>query len=448
MISTIKKIFVVCCFCLSSFCFAEGERVVVNVNEGVMKAIKIALHLHGNGYDKKSPVIQRFLEVVQNDLQSTFLFKAIPNAAFMQYLKGVDSEPAYALWRTINAQYLMNAEITIANEQLTVKFVLYDILSERPISTFSVSGSASEWRKAAHMVANGVYERIIGEKGYFDTKILYVDIQKSRRGIRRHRLAMMDYDGHNVQYITNGNTMVLTPRFSPKGDEFCFFAYKEKIVNGRRIPLSGSVYRYNLHTKKTQLIAQFKGMTYAPRYSPDGNSMIFSLSKHGSSSIYRLDLITKKVTKLTKGRCIDTSPCYSPDGKYIVFNSDRGGTPQLYIMEADGSNIRRLSFGKGRYATPVWSPRGDWIAFTRFGAEGFFIGVIHPDGTGERMLAAGYLVESPSWSPNGRVVMFANQNPGRIDQLYSVDITGYNKHIIKTPGNAIDPEWSAKTGMR
>jgi TolB protein len=185
-------------------------------------------------------------------------------------------------------------------------------------------------------------------------------------------------------------------------------------------------------------------MTYAPRYSPDGNSLIFSLSRRGSSSIYTLDLASKQMTRLTKGNCIDTSPCYSPDGKYVVFNSDRGGTQQLYIMNADGTDVRRLSFGKGRYATPVWSPRGDWIAFTKFGRDGFFIGVIRPDGSGERMLASGYLVEGPTWSPNGRVVMFSHKDYARNEKIFSVDITGYNKHAIPTPMNAIDPEWAAR----
>ena len=203
------------------------------------------------------------------------------------------------------------------------------------------------------------------------------------------------------------------------------------------------MYRYDLGNGRTELISRFKGMSYAPRYSPDGRKLVFSLSERGSSSIYELELSNKLITRLTRGRCIDTSPCYSPDGKQIVFNSDRGGAQQLYIMDADGSNVRRLSFSRGRYATPVWSPRGDWIAFTKFGSGGFYIGVIRPDGSGERMLASGYLVEGPTWSPNGRVVMFSHQDYNKRNKIFSVDITGYNKHEIATPNEAIDPEWSA-----
>ncbi len=456
MMSFVKKTFLTLCVVMFSICSvrADEKRVVVNINEGVMKPINIALHLN----DGVPSLKDRFLSVVTNDLQSTGLFRAIPNGAFMQKLNGVNQVPNFSLWKTIKAEYLMNAETKLVNGKFSVEFALYDVSSSEKIRVFALSGDIREWRKAAHMVANIVYERIIGETGYFDTKVLYVATEKDRRGQKKYRLAIMDQDGHNNQYLTKGNTTVLTPRFSPNGDEFSFFSYREKIVNGRRIPLDAQVYRYDLKTRRMMKSLNLKGMTYAPRYSPDGKSLIFSLSEKNRSgrvvsSIFRYDLRTKKLVRITDARkffCIDTSPCYSPDGKYIVFNSDRGGNQQLYIMDSDGSNIRRLSFGKGRYATPVWSPRGDWIAFTKFGRDGFFIGIIRPNDTNsatERMLASGYLVEGPTWAPNGRVIMYSQQDYARREKIYSVDITGYNKHAVKTPGNAIDPEWSAKVDL-
>ncbi|MDR2067770.1 MAG: Tol-Pal system beta propeller repeat protein TolB [Holosporaceae bacterium] len=421
-----------------------NDSVVINVNKGVMKPISIAINL----FDPADAIKDKFLQVVKNDLQGTFLFRTIAEPAFMQDLKGINDEPNFQLWKTIRSEYLVNAEVAVNLKKISVKLILYDVLSEAKVGMMTISGDETDWRKMAHLVANNIYERIIGEKGYFDTKILYVALQKRAFGKKTHRLAIMDQDGYDHKFLTDGKNIVLTPRFSPNGKEFSFFSYREKIVNGRRIPISASVYRYNFANGKTELIAQFNGMTYAPRYSPSGNLLIFSLSHHGSSSIYTFDLVTKRVTRLTKGRCIDTSPCYSPDGSQIVFNSDRGGTPQLYIMDADGSNIKRLSFSKGRYATPVWSPRGDWIAFTKFGAGGFFIGVIRPDGSGERMLASGRLVEGPTWAPNGRVVMYSHQDYSRKERIYSVDITGYNKREISTPGNAMDPEWSTKDGSQ
>ena len=419
--------------------FKSDAEVVINVNKGVMKPVSIAINL----FDSTNSIENQILDVITNDLQSTYLFRAIPKAAFMQNLQGISASPVFALWKQINAQYLVNIEVQNKGDKIFLTLALYDVLSEMKVSTFSASGNSADWRKISHLAANNIYERVTGEKGYFDTKFLYVSLNKQERGKKLYRLAMMDQDGFNHKFLTSGNSIVLTPRFSPDGRECAFFTYKEKVVNGRRIATSASIYRYHFSSGRVELIANFKGMTYSPRYSPDGRLLIFSLSDRGSSSIYTFNLRSRKVTRLTRVRCIDTSPCYSPDGKYIVFNSDRGGVQQLYIMNADGSNVRRLSFSKGRYATPVWSPRGDWIAFTKFGHGGFYIGVIRPDGSGERMLASGYLVEGPTWSPNGRVVMFSHQDYSKRNKIFSVDITGYNKREVATPFEAIDSEWSA-----
>lgn len=435
---------------------ADSGRVVVDINEGVMKPVNVALHI----YDNSQSLEEEFLSVIKDDLQSTGLFKAIPNTAFMQKLQGVDQTPDFDSWRIIKTEYLMNAEVKQVEDNISIGFALYDVSSCSKIHIFSLSGRREEWRKMAHKVANAIYQRVVGEEGYFDTKVLYVATEKDKRGLKKYRLALMDQDGYNNQFLTSGNTVVLTPRFSPNGREFSFFSYREKIVNGRRVPLDAQIYRYDLRKRKMTRMLNMKGITYAPRYSPDGRYLIFSRSEKNSkgrsvSSIYRYDIVKGKVKRLNddahKYICIDTSPCYSPDGKYIVFNSDRGGNQQLYIMDADGFNVRRLSFGNGRYATPVWSPRGDWIAFTKFGKDGFYIGIIRPNdvsGSTERMIAAGYLVEGPTWAPNGRVIMYTQQDYSRREQVYSVDITGHNKQLVKTPGNAIDPEWSANTNLK
>ncbi|MDR2268177.1 MAG: Tol-Pal system beta propeller repeat protein TolB [Holosporaceae bacterium] len=424
---------------MATVMFGVNARVIIDINKGVMKPTSIAIDV----FDPFSQLKNMFLDVLQSDLERTFLFKSIAQDAFMQKLGGIEDKPNFALWKQISAQYLARIEITPNGGMVNIALALYDVLSEARVEVLSLSANIVNWRKIAHLVANRIYERVTGEQGYFDTQILYVSIQKGANGVKIHRLAIMDQDGFNHKFLTNGATMVLTPRLSPNGNECSFFAFREKIVNGRRVPVSASVYRLNLQNPShPELISRFNGMSYAPRYSPDGRLLIFSLSDHGSSSIYTMDIKAKELKRLTRGRCIDTSPCYSPDGKYIVFNSDRGGSQQLYIMDADGSNVRRLSFAKGRYATPTWSPRGDWIAFSKFGNGMFCIGVIHPDGSGERMLASGYITEGPIWSPNGRVLLFSHQDYSRKERIYSVDITGYNKREVPTPTNAIDPDWS------
>lgn len=420
----------------------EGS-VVIEVNQGVVKPVSFALNITDNSLDKFG---SDFLKIIKNDLEGTYLFRFISEKAFLQLLRGERESPNFLLWRTINAQYLLNVEINSEKERIYIVFRLYDIFSNSEVVSMSLVSKSSEIRKMSHIVANKVYECVTGEDGYFDTKLLYVSIQKNKYGKKIHRLAIVDQDGYNHKFLSKGVNLVLTPRLAPNGQEFAYFAYREKVVNGRWVPISAGVYRYNLKTDKTELLARFPGMTYAPRYSPDGKLLIFSLSHHGSSSIYTYDLKTKTVIRLTKGRSIDTSPCYSPDGKYIVFNSDRGGSQQLYIMDNDGSNIKRLSYSDCRYATPVWSPRGDWIAFTRFGGKSkkFYIGVIRPDGSGERMLASGHLVEGPTWSPNGRVIMFSHLDRKGNETIHSVDVTGYNHHTVSLPFCGIDPEWSSK----
>ena len=251
-------------------------------------------------------------------------------------------------------------------------------------------------RRIAHQIADFVYEEFTGDTGYFDTQIVYVS-ESGPQNRRIKRLAFMDQDGHNHKFLTTGNDLVLTPRFSPTANEIAYLNYFNDEPN---------VYLLDVVTGRTERLGSFPGMTFAPRFGPDGTKLIMSLAEDGRTDIYEMELATQTITQLTRSPSIDTSPSYSPDGQSIVFNSDRGGSQQLYTMRADGSGVRRISFGNGRYATPVWSPRGDIIAFTKMYRGEFFIGVMNVDGSGERLLARGFLVEAPTWAPNGRVLMY------------------------------------------
>jgi TolB protein len=292
--------------------------------------------------------------------------------------------------------------------------------------------------RIAHIIADAIYKRITGEDGYFDTRVVYI-AESGPADRRVKRLSIMDQDGFNNRFLTDGRSLVLTPRFSPTSQEITYMSY------ARGTP---RVYLFNIDTGQQEVLGEFPGMTFAPRFSPDGNKVIFSLSTNGAAQIYTQDLHTRKVTQITSTTAIDTSPCYSPDSKYIAFNSDRGGVQQIYTMNADGTGIKRISFGTGRYATPVWSPRGDLIAFTKWEHEDFQIGVMHPDGSGERILSHGFLVEAPTWAPNGRVLMFFSQTQadakgrGGSTRLHSIDLTGANEREVVTTQDASDPAWS------
>jgi TolB protein len=390
----------------------------------------------GNGNQSAHDITQ----VVSADLERSGLFKPLDPKAFIDKEAATRSPPRYGDWRLINAQALVTGSVEMqADGRLQVEFRLWDVFNELQLTGLRYTTTQQNWRRIAHIVADAVYKRITGEDGYFDTRVVYVS-ETGPADRRVKRLAIMDQDGANHRFLTDGRSLVLTPRFSPTAQEITYLSY------ARGVP---RVYLFNIDTGQQELLGDFPGMTFAPRFSPDGNKVIMSLSVDGNSDIYTLDLRTHQATQLTDSPAIDTSPCYSPDGTQIAFNSDRGGSQQLYTMRADGSNVTRISFDQhARYGTPVWSPRGDLIAFTKLDGGQFYIGVMKPDGTGERLLTQAFLVEGPTWAPNGRVLMYFRQTPtdskgqGGNTRLYSIDLTGYNEREVITPQDASDPAWS------
>lgn len=376
--------------------------------------------------------------VVIADLERSGLFRIIPENSYIQELTSVDEQPNFVDWKAINAHALVQSAVKEVNPNtLRVEFRLWDVYAENQLKGQSFTTTKDNWRRVAHVIADAIYERLTGEKGYFDTRIVYVS-ETGPATKRVKRLAIMDQDGENHKFLTSGAAMALTPRFSPNLQKVTYMSYAGSMPK---------VYILDIETGRQELLGSFPGMTFAPRFSPDSSKVLLSYANNGRTNIYEMDLKRRTSKQLTSGPAIDTSPSYSPDGSQIVFNSDRGGNQQLYVMNADGSDVHRISFGTGRYATPVWSPRGDYIAFTKMANGQFYIGVMYPDGRGERLLASGYLVEGPTWSPNGRVLMYFRQDKGNSRsnapvKLYSIDLTGYNERMIVTPAEASDPAWS------
>ncbi len=377
--------------------------------------------------------------VISNNLERSGLFRPLDPASFIQKAEDLQVRPRFGDWRIINAQALVTGRVEIVPDgRLRTEFRLWDVIAETQITGLVYFTDPDNWRRVGHLISDAIYKRLTGEEGYFDTRVVYV-AESGPADRRVKRLAIMDQDGFNHRFLTNGNYLVLTPRFSPKRQEITYLSY---LRNRPR------VYLYNIDTGQQEVLGDFPGMTFAPRFSPDGDSVIMSMAREGNSDIYVMDLSTRVISRLTKHPSIDTSPTFSPDGSQVTFNSDRGGTQQIYVMSADGTNIKRISFQAGRYATPVWSPRGDLIAFTKIHKGRFFIGVMRPDGSGERLLTESFLDEAPTWSPNGRVLMFFRQGPsdeqgrGGGPRLWSIDLTGYNEREIVTPIDASDPAWS------
>jgi TolB protein len=416
---------------------AAWAEVHIDITHGQAQPLPIAIPAFV-GEGGNAQLGQQITGVVSNDLQNSALFQPLDPKSFIGNVSP-DGPPDFGAWRQINAQALVTGQVqTQPDGKARVEFRLWDVFAGQQLAGFAYTTTQQNWRRIAHIISDEIYKRITGEDGYFDSRIVYI-AESGPAQNRIKRLAIMDQDSANNQYLTDGRSLVLTPRFSPSVQEITYLSYASGVPR---------VYLFNIDSGQQESIGDFPGMTFAPRFSPDGNRVVLSRSENGASNIYSLDLRTHHLTKLSDGGAIDTSPCFSPDGSKIAFNSDRGGTQQLYVMGADGSGVQRISFGSGRYATPVWSPRGDLIAFTKMDGGTFFIGVMHPDGSGERLLTQDFLVEGPTWAPNGRVLAYFRGSPtdknghGGGSKLFSIDLTGSNQRELATPGDASDPAWS------
>ncbi len=374
--------------------------------------------------------------VVAADLEGTGLFREIPAAAHISRVSSFDAPVAYADWKAINAQALITGSVSASGDRVSVKFRVFDVFSGQPLGEgLQFAGSAQGWRRMAHKVADQVYSRITGEGPYFDSRVVFVS-ESGPKDNRAKRLAIMDYDGANVQYLTDSSTIVIAPRFSPDGSRILYTSFSSGFPR---------IYEMDLASVQSRSLEEQPGtMTFAPRYAPDGQSVVFSLEQGGNTDIYAMNSRSGGASRLTSSPSIETAPSFSPDGAQIVFESDRSGTQQLYVMPAGGGEPVRISNGAGRYGTPVWSPRGDLIAFTKQHQGRFHIGVMRTDGSEERLLTSSFLDEGPTWAPNGRVIMFTRQGAGASGEpaLYSVDISGRNLRRVPTEGPASDPAWS------
>jgi TolB protein len=408
--------------------------ITLDINQGNVQPMPIAIPDFIGGAPSDGETAQGVSQIIAANLKRSGLFAPIDPAAFLERIASVDAMPRFTDWRTINAQALVTGRITRQPDgRLGAQFRLWDVVAGQQLAGQQYTTTPDNWRRIAHIISDAIYEKLTGEKGYFDSRVVFVD-ETGPAERRIKRLAIMDQDGANVRYLTRGDDLVLTPRFSPSTQEITYMAY------GQGDP---RVYLLNIETGQREIVGNFPGMSFSPRFSPDGQRVVMSLQEGSNSNIFVMDLRSKAMTRLTDTPAIDTAPSYSPDGARLCFESDRGGRPQIYIMAAGGGQAQRISFGDGSYSTPVWSPRGDYIAFTRQAGGKFAIGVMKPDGTGERVLTEGFHNEGPTFAPNGRVIMFFRDPGGNGGpSLYTIDIGGRNELREPTPSFASDPAWS------
>ena len=426
--------------CFSLFSASAYAQLEFDLTQGQAKALPIAVpdfHAQSAEYEGYA---RRIPSLIAQNLERSGLFTLINRAGFLQDPASIAADGVrFGDWRAGTAQALVSGKVSRRdNGKTRVEFRLWDIFSEKQLTGVAYTVTDENWRRVAHIISDKIYNRLLGEDPYFDSRIVYI-AESGPPTARKKRLAIMDQDGENHKYLTDGRDLVLTPRFSPTEQKIAYMSYE----NG-----PPRVYIYDLATGGRQMLGQFPGMTFAPRFSPDGKNVVMSQAVKGNSDLYEINLRSKRKKRLTFNSAIDTAPSYAPGGKQLVFESDRGGSQQLYILDIAAEKAQRITFGKGRYGNPVWSPRGDLIAFTRIYQGKFYIGVIRPDGSGERLITSAYHVEGPTWSPNGRVLSYFKERPAgpggnrRQARLYMIDVTGFNERRVATPGDASDPAWS------
>jgi TolB protein len=417
--------------------FSAQAQLKIDITRPNPEPMPIAITDPTSGNSDAADLGRNIMEVVSADLERSGLFRPVDRAAFIEQITSGNAIPRFADWRAINSQALVTSTVTGDGNNVRIAFRLWDVLGEQQVSGKEFNTVRGNWRRIAHLISDEIYSRLTGESGYFDTRVVYV-AESGPPKARVKRLAIMDQDGENHKFLTDGSKLVLTPRFSPDSQDILYMSFAGKTPR---------VHLRDLQTGREEVLGKFEGMSFAPRFNHNGSRIIMSIARDGNSELFEMDLRSREMRRLTDNPGIDTSPSYSPDGNLIVFNSDRGGSQQLYTMNASGGNVQRISFGDGRYGTPVWSPRGDLIAFTKMAGGQFYIGVMRPDGSGERTISSSYLEEGPTWAPNGRVIMFTRQGRSTrsragISRLYSIDVTGWNLREVITPMDASDPAWS------
>ncbi|WP_145203894.1 Tol-Pal system beta propeller repeat protein TolB [Sphingobium sp. B2] len=375
---------------------------------------------------------RKIAEVIASDLKGSGLFDPSGPAGLPQIPFAEVTFPQFDKWGAYQALVQGFVRTSGGEADITVGCYLYDVALKPELTRQGYVVAPRDWRRAAHKCADAIYARLSGESPFFDSRIAYI-AESGPKGARVKRLAIMDSDGANHRFITNGQSMALTPRFSPDYKSILYVSYL-----GSRVRL----YIYDIGAGQQRLVTESNNPTFAPRWSPDGRNILFSMAIAGNTDIYRVPASGGTPVRLTTSPGIDVGGSYSPDGSQIVFESDRSGGQQIYVMNADGSNQRRISHGGGRYATPEWSPRGDLIAFTKMAGD-FKIAVMTPTGDNERILTNGWQDEQPTWSPNGRVLQFFRTSPGKqgTSQVWQVDLTGVNERRIPTPLSGSDPAW-------
>ncbi|HSQ97167.1 MAG TPA: hypothetical protein VLL98_00420 [Rickettsiales bacterium] len=451
-----KRLYIIIIFLLFVNNLVYANELTIDINNIESKKISIVFEKI-NKIDIKNfdfDIVDKILKNIKNNLYTTSLFNIknsnsnifkSDNNNNIEKLSSIDlNSLVMSKYNKSSFDAVMSGFLEVnSSGQVELKIRLWDILDQRELFYKSYIIDETNWKKISDIISDMVFEFLTGEvSGHFDSKIIFVSESGSPKN-RQKRIAMMDFDGSNLQYITNGTNLVLTPIFSKYNkDEIIYLEYKNKKPH---------IFKLNLSNKKLILIGNIAEMTFAPNFNPSGlNEIIFSGTNDGYSNIYKLNFDEGKIRQLTYDKAISTAPSWSPDAEKIVFVSDKTGVRKLYVMDKNGSNIEMISKGRGIYDKPSWSPDGKLISFVKMEKGEFSIGLMTPDGDSERSIMNAYLVEGIKWSPNGRYLIYSKQEgpfgKASIPSIYTIDILTGIEYKIPTPKNqgATDPDWIIK----
>lgn len=405
------------------------------------------------GFDAVDPNLKtssfEVFERVRKNLKTTDLFEILKQSGHLEAQKDaslaqdnltVESIPNFEKYAKAGIGAIVIGQFNFdAQGNIELRVRMWDVLDQRQLFGKFYTASKDNLRKAANMISNEIFKSISGESsGHFTSQILYVS-ETGPAAKRIKKISMIDFDGENNHSLTDGRELVLTPIFSKRMNEIFYLRYFED---------KPQIFSLDLRNLRSRKLGGFRGTTFAASVNPkDQNLILLSAIVDGNSDIYELNINGNSAKRLTKNPAIDTTPSYSPDGKFITFASDRDSGQKIYVMYADGSSVSRITSDSGSYSKPVWSPDGKLIAFTKIKGGQFYIGVIAPNGKGEKLLTGGYLVEGAKWSPNGRYLIYAKKKGayGRdsMSRLFVIDVVTGFEFEVPTPANegASDPDW-------
>lgn len=397
--------------------------LTIEITEGVESALPLAIVPFASS---GAPVDIR--DIVNADLARSGYFKMMAEQS-MPSRPSTAQEVNFKDWQALNQNYLVVGRINGNGGQYDVQFQLLDVYKGGQLLGYRMNSSAADLRRTAHHISDLIFEKLTGKKGVFSGRIAYI----TSSGANAHQLQVADADGFNPQTIASSAEPLMSPSWSPDGKRIAYVSFEKK---------SAAIYIQTLATGQRERVAEFPGINGAPSWSPDGTRLALTLSKDGSPDIYVLNLLSRSVTKLSNSRALDTEPVWSPDGGSIVFTSDRGGKPQLYIVPSQGGAEKRLTFSGSYNARASFSPDGKYIAMVHGEGGSYRIAVMDMATRAINVLTSGPNDESPSFAPNGSMILYASKKGGT-GFLSAVSLDGkMQQRLVFSSGEVREPAWS------